>query len=163
VATNRKISKIIFGDKRGRVVLNLVDYKKEKPMDVSSSKWLFTHEGFVKIVSMSPMGNKACSFGYQDQLLVVYDLHTLTISSKTQLELVLSSYCFDFSANKTLMSFESSNELIVWDHSAPVHRRKTNVKGHTDFIYISRIADDGVVGLSCDLSMHMIIWNLTNY
>lgn len=112
-ATNRKMNKIIYGDKRGRVVLGLIDFKKDKPMDVSSSKWLYTHEGFVKLVSMSPMGNKACSFGYEDQILVIYDLHTLTISSKTSLDLVLSSYCFDFGANKTLMSFESSNELVL--------------------------------------------------
>jgi hypothetical protein len=38
VSTNRKISKIIYGDKKGRVSLNLIDYKKDKPMDVSSSK-----------------------------------------------------------------------------------------------------------------------------
>lgn len=139
------------------MVLCLVDHKKKSPMEAAQTKWLFTHEGYVKLVSMSPLGNKACSFGYEDQTLVVYDLHSLTIASKTKLDLVLSSYCFDHSANKTLMSFESSNELIAWDHSAPVHRRKTSVQGHGDFIYICRIADDGATGLSCDLSMHMLI------
>ena len=112
------------------------------------------------MVCMSPGGKKACSFGYLDLVFVVYDLQMLNISSKTNLELVISSYCFDFNANKSLMAFESLNELTVWDHNAPVHRRKIVCKAHNDFIYLCRIADDGVIGLSCDLSMHMIIWNL---
>lgn len=160
-AANRKLSKIIYGDKKGRVVFCLLNLQKRQPMDVGANKWLFTHDGYTKMVAISPGGNKACSFGYLDRVFVVYDLKGLNIASKTKLDLVISSYCFDFNANKSLMSFESTNELTVWDHSAPVHRRKSICKAHNDFIYIVRIADDGAMGLSCDLSMHMILWNLT--
>jgi len=129
-------------------------------MDIAANKWLFTHEGYVKMVAISPGGNKACSFGYLDRVFVIYDLKGLNIASKIKLDLVISSYCFDFNANKSLMAFESTNELTIWDHSAPVHRRKIIVKAHNDFVYITKIADDGATGLSCDLSMHMIFWNL---
>ena len=123
-SASRKLNKIIYGDKKGRVVFCLLNLSKNQPMDVSGSKWLYTHEGYVKMVNISPGGNKACSFGYLDLAFIVYDLKSLNISSKLKLDLVISSYCFDFNANKSLMSFESSNELTVWDHSAPVHRRK---------------------------------------
>ena len=112
------------------------------------------------MVSVSKNGNRGMSFGYMDKELVFYDLERLVVNSRTKMEMSISSYCFNPDASKSLLSFERSTDIVVWDHTAPSHRWKSELKGHKNFVFIVKISDDSEVALSCSLAMKLIYWSL---
>jgi hypothetical protein len=73
---------------------------------------------------MSGNGEKAVSFGYADWYLCVYDLKRKVLLSKNEMLRMVSDYCFDFDATKSLIAFENSSIVHYWNHLAPTHRRK---------------------------------------
>lgn len=159
MCASANLLKVVYGTKEG-VVSYFTISAKDGAIDQKNLRQLFKHDMNVKLVAISLKGNKAISFGYYDQKLVVYDLEDFTISSVTELDFLISCYSFDFKAVRSVMSFENQTEIILWDHQAPVHRRKLKLTGHQNYVYIVRISYDSQVALSCDLSNKLIFWKL---
>ena len=152
---------IVFGTSLGVVCYMHVNRETGR-IDEKSLKQLFKHEGCVKIVEISGRGNVGMSFALGDMLLVTYDLEAQTAKNQLLLGSVLSCYCIDGLANKTIMAYENSCVLHFTDEKAPPHRKHIQLEGHSNYISTVRLSYDSAVGISCDLSNKIILWNFSS-
>lgn len=161
----------LFGTKSGLVCalqLNREAVKaREIPTESIKIHRLYAHKGYTKLVAINPRGTIGMSFGYVDTTVVFYDLKDFTVYAKgnlTQMQLngtQISSFCFDFKGDRTLMSKENDSQVTFTDYAAPSQRRESILDLHTNAVYIVRISSEGNSGLTADVSNRIILWNFT--
>jgi WD40 repeat protein len=162
---------ILFGTKSGLVCAMQINKEAIKASEVLPEAIkvhrLHAHKGSTKLVAINARGTIGMSFGYLDTCVMFYDLKEFTIYAKgniTQMQLdgiQVSSFCFDFKGDRTLMSNENDCKVTFMDYSAPSQRRMSLLDKHTNGVYIVRISSEGNSGLTADVSNRLILWNLS--